>query len=139
MRNNVNDIVWMFGFGLLGYILKRFDYPIAPIILGLILSTLFESNFRRAVMLEGSIPAIFTGILQSPTSIFLFALIIFLMITQTGMYKNWRKKLGAKLEERRGATRPALPGICQRIFFREKCKGQMMLPNLPGLVSKGLV
>jgi len=103
MRNNVNDIVWMFGFGLLGYILKRFDYPIAPIILGLILSTLFESNFRRAVMLEGSIPAIFTGILQSPISIFLFSLIIFLMITQTDMYKNWRKKLGAKLEERCGS------------------------------------
>ena len=100
MRNNVNDIVWMFGFGVLGYLLKRFDYPIAPIILGLILSTLFESNFRRAVMLDGSIPAIFVGILRSPISILLFVLIIFLMITQTNLYRNWRKKLAAKRETR---------------------------------------
>ena len=37
--------------GLLGYVLKRDGYPIAPIILGLILGSMFEENFRRAVKL----------------------------------------------------------------------------------------
>ncbi|MCL1993576.1 MAG: tripartite tricarboxylate transporter permease [Spirochaetes bacterium] len=105
MRNNVVDIVWMFGFGVIGYIFKRFDYPVAPIILGLILSNLFESNFRRAVMLDGSIPAIFTGILQSYISIFLFVMVVFLMFTQTDMYKRWRKKLDAKIQARHGSTK----------------------------------
>jgi len=39
--------------GLLGYVLKRDGYPIAPIILGLILGGMFEENFRRAVALAG--------------------------------------------------------------------------------------
>ena len=92
MRNNVVDVVWMFGFGFIGYFLKRYDYPIAPVILGLILCTLFENNFRRAVMLESSLPGVFTGIFQSPISIFLFVFIIFLMVTQTTFYRNWREK-----------------------------------------------
>ncbi|MDY4609497.1 MAG: tripartite tricarboxylate transporter permease [Sphaerochaetaceae bacterium] len=39
--------------GWLGYILKRDGYPIAPIVLGLILGGMFEENFRRAVKLAG--------------------------------------------------------------------------------------
>jgi putative tricarboxylic transport membrane protein len=39
--------------GLVGYFLKRDGYPIAPIVLGLILGGMFEENFRRAVKLAG--------------------------------------------------------------------------------------
>ena len=39
--------------GLLGYALKQDGYPIAPIVLGLILGGMFEENFRRAVKLAG--------------------------------------------------------------------------------------
>lgn len=39
--------------GLIGYFLKRDGYPIAPIVLGLILGGMFEENFRRAVKLAG--------------------------------------------------------------------------------------
>jgi len=55
-------------------------------------------------MLEGSILSIFTGIFQSPISIILFVLIIFLMTTQTQMYKNWRKKLDETLQARRKSS-----------------------------------
>ncbi len=37
--------------GIIGYFLKKGDYPIAPIVLGLILGGMFEENFRRAVKL----------------------------------------------------------------------------------------
>lgn len=39
--------------GFVGYALKRDGYPIAPIVLGLILGGMFEENFRRAVKLAG--------------------------------------------------------------------------------------
>lgn len=39
--------------GLVGYFLKKDNYPIAPIVLGLILGGMFEENFRRAVKLAG--------------------------------------------------------------------------------------
>jgi len=39
--------------GLIGYVLKKGDYPITPIVLGLILGGMLEENFRRAVKLAG--------------------------------------------------------------------------------------
>ncbi len=39
--------------GIIGYFLKKDGYPIAPIVLGLILGSMFEENFRRAVKLAG--------------------------------------------------------------------------------------
>lgn len=39
--------------GFLGYFCKKDGYPLAPIVLGLILGSMFEENFRRAVKLAG--------------------------------------------------------------------------------------
>jgi putative tricarboxylic transport membrane protein len=39
--------------GIIGYYLKKADYPTAPIVLGLILGGMLEVNFRRAVKLAG--------------------------------------------------------------------------------------
>jgi len=47
--------------GVIGYFLKKGDYPIAPIVLGIILGGMFEENFRRAVKLaEGNYLVFFT-------------------------------------------------------------------------------
>ena len=98
IRNSLFDIFWMFGFGLIGYFLKRYDFPIAPIVLGVILTTLFENNYRRGVMLEGSISGMILSIFKNPISIFLFVLIIVLTVTQTETYKKWQAKRDAKHE-----------------------------------------
>ncbi len=47
--------------GIIGYFLRKSDYPIAPIVLGLILGEMFEENFRRAVKLaQGDFLIFFT-------------------------------------------------------------------------------
>ena len=107
IRNSVYDILWMFGFGVIGYFLKRYDYPIAPIVLGVILTTLFEENYRRGVMLEGSILGMLASIFTSPISIVLFVLIVGLSVTQTGWYKNWRKRKDDALFAKREAEKNA--------------------------------
>ena len=38
--------------GLLGYGLKALDYPLAPLVLGVILGPIAETNLRRALMTE---------------------------------------------------------------------------------------
>jgi putative tricarboxylic transport membrane protein len=101
IRNSVYDIFWMFAFGFIGYFLKRFNYPIAPIVLGCILTKLCEENYRRGVMLEGSIHGMIGSIFTSPISIVLFALLVFLFVTQTEAYKNWKAKRDAKKEAAR--------------------------------------
>ncbi len=98
IRNSPYDIFWMFGFGLIGYFLKRNNYPVAPIILGVILTTLCENNYRRGVMLEGSIHGMLLSVFNSPISIVLFVLLIVLFVTQTGPYKKWSANRKKKAE-----------------------------------------
>ena len=91
IRNSVYDILWMFGFGIIGYFLKRFNYPIAPIVLGVILTRLCEENYRRGVMLQGgSVMGMLGSIFTSYISIALFVLLVVLFVTQTETYKHWK-------------------------------------------------
>jgi putative tricarboxylic transport membrane protein len=51
IRNMWFDVLLGLGFGVLGVFLRTNGYPIAPVILGLILGPLAESNFSRALMI----------------------------------------------------------------------------------------
>ncbi len=96
IKNSLFDVFWMFGFGILGYFMKRYDYPVAPCVLGIILSDLLEENFRRGVMLNGSVGQMILSIFSSPISIVLFVLIVVMFTTQTKTYKNWSARRQAK-------------------------------------------
>ena len=56
------------------------------------LTKLCEENYRRGVMLEGSIGGMLKSIFTSPISVVLCALLVFLFVTQTETYKNWKAK-----------------------------------------------
>ena len=45
------DIYLMFGFGLLGFFMRKADIPIGPMILGVVLGNMLDQNFRRAMVL----------------------------------------------------------------------------------------
>jgi putative tricarboxylic transport membrane protein len=47
------DVGTCIGFGIMGWILKKHGYPGAPIVLGMVLGQLAETNFRRAVIMGG--------------------------------------------------------------------------------------
>ena len=49
-NNNTLDILIMVIFGLIGYLLKRYDYPLAPMIVGFILAPMLELYLRRSLM-----------------------------------------------------------------------------------------
>lgn len=90
INNNLFDIFWMLGFGVLGYFLKRFDYPVAPAVLGIILTKLLEENYRRGILLKKSLGGLFGSIFTSPITMLLFLLIVVMFTTQTETYKRWR-------------------------------------------------
>ena len=55
------DVWVMLGFGVLGYALRRLDYPVAPLVLGLVLGDLMEKGFRRGLVLsDGDLGPFFT-------------------------------------------------------------------------------
>ena len=50
--NSVFNVGLLFVFGLLGYIMRRFDFPAAPLIVGLILAPLGEQSMRQALTIS---------------------------------------------------------------------------------------
>ncbi|WP_265516736.1 tripartite tricarboxylate transporter permease [Nitratireductor luteus] len=44
------DVWLMLGFGIVGYLLERYGFPLGPMVLGFVLGTIFETNMRRALM-----------------------------------------------------------------------------------------
>ncbi|HBE46350.1 conserved membrane hypothetical protein [uncultured spirochete] len=61
MRNNVFDVGVTIIAGFLGYILVKADYPVPPVLLGLILGPLVESNLGRTIIIsEGNLLVFFT-------------------------------------------------------------------------------
>jgi putative tricarboxylic transport membrane protein len=47
------DVVLMLGFGVLGYLLRKSGFPLAPVVLGFVLGALMEKSLRRAMALSG--------------------------------------------------------------------------------------
>lgn len=59
MRNNIADVWMVFLFGVVGYVLERYKFPLAPVIIGLVLGQLFEQEFRRSLILAHGNPMTF--------------------------------------------------------------------------------
>ncbi len=53
------DVILIMVFGLIGYIMRRAEFPLAPLVLGVVLGGLIETNFRRAMIYSHGSPSIF--------------------------------------------------------------------------------
>jgi putative tricarboxylic transport membrane protein len=53
LKNSVFDVYVMMAFGVVGFVLRRAGFPLAPVILGLLLGPLLEVQFRQALTLSG--------------------------------------------------------------------------------------
>lgn len=59
INNDVNDVLFINIFGLVGYLMKRYKFDGAPLILALVLGGMLESSLRRALMMSDGSPLIF--------------------------------------------------------------------------------
>ena len=50
INNRIFDVWVALAFGVLGYLLVTFRFPVSPIVIGMILGTMAETNFRRAML-----------------------------------------------------------------------------------------
>ncbi|QWD95128.1 tripartite tricarboxylate transporter permease [Polynucleobacter sp. MG-Unter2-18] len=64
VHNATFDVWLMMGFGLLGYIFKKLDYPMAPMVLALVLGDRAEDSFRQSMLIsQGSVDVFFSNYL----------------------------------------------------------------------------
>ena len=52
MHSAMLDVWFMLGFGLIGYVFKKLDYPLAPLVLALVLGDKAEDSFRQAMLVS---------------------------------------------------------------------------------------
>lgn len=58
---STNDLLLLLGCGIFGYFLSKNDYPIAPLVLGLVLGPMVENNLRRALTISNGDFSIFVS------------------------------------------------------------------------------
>jgi putative tricarboxylic transport membrane protein len=95
LNHDINDIILMIIVGILGFFLLKINFTVPPIILGLILGNIAESNFRRALVISDGSPLIF---FQRPISCF-FIIIAFLSLVYPFVLpyiKTWLAKADKK-------------------------------------------
>lgn len=77
IRAQVDDIFMMLGIGVVGYLLTYFRVSRAPLVLGLVLGSMAESNLSRALMLvQGDVVDLLIQFITRPFSIALLALCV---------------------------------------------------------------
>ena len=86
LNSNLTDVWIMLIFAVIGYVLSKFKFPAVCVLIGFILSPLFEKNFRRALVLsKGSFATFFS----SPLCIaFWAATIIAVVVIVRGKHKD---------------------------------------------------
>jgi putative tricarboxylic transport membrane protein len=61
VHNSMIDIWYMLIFGVVGYVFKKLDYPLAPLVLALVLGDMSENALRQSlIMAQGSLTIFFT-------------------------------------------------------------------------------
>jgi putative tricarboxylic transport membrane protein len=59
VHNNMFDVWMMLVFGVVGYVFKKLKYPLAPLVLALVLGDMAETSFRQAMLISGGSLGVF--------------------------------------------------------------------------------
>lgn len=87
IRNNVTDLWLMIGFGVIGYLFERLKFPIAPLVLGVILGPLAEESFMNAMIsFSNDWTVFFTRPISGTVMVFTLGLLMLPFVQQ------WRAK-----------------------------------------------
>ncbi|GAK56502.1 hypothetical protein U27_03464 [Candidatus Vecturithrix granuli] len=84
-RYSLFDVGACIGFGIIGWLFKRYSYPVAPVVLGMVLGKMVEENFRRALIMSGW-TIFFTRKLT------LIALLLGLLSFAWPLYQNYQRR-----------------------------------------------
>jgi len=89
LNNSVTDVLVTILFGLLGYVIKRYHFEPAPLVLAFVLGPMMETSFRQSLIMSptGSI-AIFFSRPISGTLLIIAILVLFLPLIRQRLKTN---------------------------------------------------
>ena len=81
LNNNVGEIGLMLFFGGVGYVMKKFNYEAAPLVLAMVLGPMMENALRQSlIMANGSAAIFFTRPISLAVALLVLALLILPML-----------------------------------------------------------
>jgi len=90
---NIWNLYLMLPVGIISYFMIEMGYPIAPLVIGVILGPMADENLRRALMVtQGS----FWPILTRPVSLALVLIMAWMVLIQIPFVRNWKNRAVAK-------------------------------------------
>jgi putative tricarboxylic transport membrane protein len=91
VHNRMFDVVLMMVFGIVGYFFKKLKYPLAPLVLALVLGDMAETAFRQSMLLSGGSLTVFwsNGLVGSIVTLAL--VILCWPLISRGM-ETWKKR-----------------------------------------------
>ncbi|MGB5215922.1 MAG: tripartite tricarboxylate transporter permease, partial [Anderseniella sp.] len=88
IQNNPSHVYWMLGFGVAGYFLKTYGFQVGPIILGVILGPMMDSNYRRAMIgARGDVSTFLWDFVSHPISLVLSVAFALMLLSQTPLWR----------------------------------------------------
>ena len=78
VSNQIFDVYLMLGFGVLGWLMKKYGYEPAPLVLAFVLGPMLENNLRKALILSQGDLATF---IERPISAICLAIALFLLLS----------------------------------------------------------
>ena len=91
VNSNLQDVWIMFGFGLLGYVMEKYGYPLVPLVLAIILGPIAEAALVKGMMVFGSFWPFITRPI-SGTLLFLSVLSMFFPLIRNYFEKRKKSK-----------------------------------------------
>jgi putative tricarboxylic transport membrane protein len=109
VNGSVTDVWIMVATGLLGYLLRKFDFETAPIVLGLVLAPMLEMSLRQSLALSDGSYTVFVTRPIAATLLGIGLAVLLLSLRPLLMRKgaDWRRRVGLETptsEEKEGTT-----------------------------------
>jgi putative tricarboxylic transport membrane protein len=92
--NSAFDVGLLFFFGLLGFVMRRFDFPAAPMIIGLILGPMAEQSMRQAMTIsQGQWSTFFTRPISGSIMLIAIALLVIPPLIKLAKIKRFGRSI----------------------------------------------
>lgn len=105
----MTDLYLMIAFGVLGYFAEKYKYPVAPLLLGLVLGNLLEQALLRSMSVSNGDPTIFFT--RSISLVIMIAALISLAYSLRKFYAGKRTTLSTEAGHALAAGHPVAPAV----------------------------
>jgi putative tricarboxylic transport membrane protein len=88
LKNDVDDVLMMFIFGIFGYILRKFKFELGPLILAFVLGRILERSLSQALIISSGDVSVFV---TKPISAVLLGIVFLMLLTPLALMLRQKK------------------------------------------------